>query len=84
MKGEGDICEGCTKGNGWFLHCVQIPGHYDGACGNCHKGGRGSRCTIREGRGDDEFDRDVEMERVEREVRGDRPYRQRYDRKYPQ
>jgi hypothetical protein len=32
-----------------FVHCIRLPGHFGGCCGNCKWPDRASRCSIREG-----------------------------------
>jgi len=66
MVSEDIECDTCKRGNGIYAHCIQLSKEFGGACGNCKRGDRGARCTIRDIDGNTKLDRDEEIEMVER------------------
>lgn len=47
---EVQACTACRGGPGLrpFPECRRLPGHFDGACGNCKWRDHASRCTVRD------------------------------------
>ena len=65
MVKEEDICKTYKKGNGMYTHCIRLPGHFGGACGNCKRRDRGAKCTTQDIDRNTKLDRDNEIEIVE-------------------
>jgi hypothetical protein len=58
-------CRRSISGPRPFPECRRVPGHFGGACGNCKWRDHASRCTVRDGLGEEQIDGDNDSDESE-------------------